>query len=113
MDSSPPLKVKEISPKEKIDLVISPSMLQIARSNFPLYTRFQENPKVTNEQVVKRIFRYLKGTIDFGLWYKKGGYFMLKAYIDANWSGSVDDQKSTSGGAFFRRQIGLLFQKET
>ena len=50
---------------------------------------------------IKRIMRYLKGTKDYGLWYKKGGKFDLKAVTNAYWAGSVDDKKSTSGGAFF------------
>jgi hypothetical protein len=33
---------------------------------------FQSAPKETHMKVVKRIFRYLKGTLDFGLWYPKG-----------------------------------------
>ena len=45
--------------------------------------------------------RYQKGIEDYGLWYKKGGNFDLKAFIDADWVGSVDDRKSTSGRAFF------------
>lgn len=49
----------------------------------------------------KRIFRYLKGTIDYGLWYPYEGNFDLKAYTDADWAGNIDDQKSTTGGAFF------------
>jgi hypothetical protein len=47
------------------------------------------------------IFRYLKGTLDFGLWYPIGKTFTLINYIDADWAGNVDDKKSTSGGAFF------------
>jgi hypothetical protein len=50
---------------------------------------------------VKIIFRYLKGTIDLGLWYPSKDSFSLKAYSDADWAGCVDDSKSTSGGAFF------------
>ena len=50
---------------------------------------------------IKRIIRYLKGTKDYGLWYKMGGNLDLKVFIDANWAGSIDDRKSTSGGAFF------------
>ena len=50
---------------------------------------------------IKRIMRYLKGTEDYGLWYKKGGNLDLKVFIDANWARSVDDKKRTSGGAFF------------
>ena len=50
---------------------------------------------------IKRIMRYLKGTKGYGLWYKKGGTLELKAFIDTDWVGSIDDRKSTSGGAFF------------
>jgi hypothetical protein len=50
---------------------------------------------------VKQIFRYLKGTLDFGLWYPKGEDFTLTTYTDADWEGNVDDRKSTSGGEFF------------
>ena len=50
---------------------------------------------------IKIIMRYLKGTEDYGLWYKIGGNLDLKVFIDANWAGSIDDRKSTSGGSFF------------
>lgn len=51
--------------------------------------------------IVKRSFWYLKGIMDYGLWYPKGKDFILNAYLDANWEGCVDDRKSTSGGAFY------------
>ena len=63
--------------------------------------RFQAAPKETHVIAVKRIFRYLKGTMDFGLWYAKGNELDLLAYSDADWAGCVDDRKSTSGAAFF------------
>ena len=44
---------------------------------------------------------YLKGIEGDGLWCKKGGNFELKAFTDADWAGSIDDRKNTSGGAFF------------
>ena len=50
---------------------------------------------------VKRIIRYLKGTEDYGLWYKRRGNLDLKVFIDVDWVGSLNDRKSTSGGAFF------------
>jgi chaperone required for assembly of F1-ATPase len=50
---------------------------------------------------VKRIFRYLKETKDFGLWYPKGNDLSLVAYTDANWIGSIDDRRSTSGADFY------------
>jgi hypothetical protein len=47
------------------------------------------------------IFRYIKGTLEFGLWFPKTKYFTLTAYTNADWLGSEDDKKSTSGGAFY------------
>jgi hypothetical protein len=47
--------------------------------------RFQAAPKESHVLAVKRIFRYLKGTKEFGLWYPKGKDLSLIAYIDADW----------------------------
>lgn len=66
-----------------------------------LVARFLKNPKKSHMIATKRIFRYLKGTIDYGLWYPYVGNFDLKVYIDVDWAGNVDDKKSTTGGAFF------------
>jgi len=63
--------------------------------------RFQANPKETHLQSIKRIFKYLQGTQNYGLWNPRDTNFTLHAYIDVDWAGSVDDRKSTSGGAFF------------
>jgi hypothetical protein len=41
---------------------------------------------------VKRIFIYLKGTKEFGLWYPKGKDISLIAYIDADCVGCIDDR---------------------
>ena len=59
---------------------------------------------------VKRIMRYLKGTKDFGLYYKKNENFELRAYTDAR-----DDRKSTSGGALFlgRRLVTWTSKKKS
>ena len=63
--------------------------------------RFQAVPKETHVLTVKRIFRYLKGTTDFGLWYPKGNDLTLIAYTNTDWAGNIDDSKSTSGAAFY------------
>ena len=63
--------------------------------------RFQAAPKENHIITVKRIFSYLKGTLDFGIWYPKGNDLTLIAYLDIDWAGCVDDRKSTSGTAFF------------
>ena len=45
--------------------------------------------------------RYLKGTLEFILWYDRGNDFTLCTYTDVDWVGDMDDRKITSGGAFF------------
>jgi hypothetical protein len=62
---------------------------------------FQANPKETHVLLVKTIFRYSQGTIDYGFWYPKETYPVLRAYTDIDWAKSIDDIKSTSGGAIF------------
>jgi hypothetical protein len=66
-----------------------------------LVARFQYAPKETHVQTVKRIFVYLKGALDFGLWYSRSMDFTLTTYTDVDWEGSINDKKSTNGGAFF------------
>jgi hypothetical protein len=66
-----------------------------------MVARFQAGSKESHVQAIKRIFRYLRGTIDLGLWYPRKDSFTLKAYSYVDWAGSVDDRKSTSGGALF------------
>ncbi|GJV97195.1 hypothetical protein Tco_1548772 [Tanacetum coccineum] len=61
-----------------------------------LYVRYQENPKESHLIVVKRIFKYLKGTLSLGLWYPKCLGFELKGYSDSNYDGCNMDKKSTS-----------------
>ena len=39
--------------------------------------------------------------MEYGLWYPKIQDFILKEFNDADWVGSVDDQKITSGATFF------------
>ena len=66
-----------------------------------LVARYQADPREAHMVAVKRILRYLKGTVNFGLWYIKSENFTLMAYLDADWAGCVDDRRSTSGGAFY------------
>nr|GEZ34366.1 retrovirus-related Pol polyprotein from transposon TNT 1-94 [Tanacetum cinerariifolium] len=50
---------------------------------------------------VKRIIRYLWGTVNTGLWYTKDSGFELTGFSDANYARCKDTFKSTSGGAQF------------
>ncbi|GJY15323.1 retrovirus-related pol polyprotein from transposon TNT 1-94 [Tanacetum coccineum] len=62
---------------------------------------YQAKPTEKHLHAVKRIFRYLKGTIDMGLWYSKDSYITLTAYADADHAGCQDIRQSTSGSAQF------------
>ena len=50
---------------------------------------------------LKRIIKYVKTIIDFGVWYSKDTNDVLAGYSDADWAGNANDRKSTSGGCFY------------
>nr|GEW76341.1 uncharacterized mitochondrial protein AtMg00810-like [Tanacetum cinerariifolium] len=58
--------------------------------------RYQANPNEHHVSTIKRIFHYLKRTINSGLWYPKDSGFDLTAYSDANHAGCHLDRISTS-----------------
>eukprot|EP00253_Pinus_taeda_P007766 PITA_07766 len=62
--------------------------------------RFQAAPKESHIISIKRILRYLKGTTKYGLWYPKGNNLIIQAFRNADWAGSIDDRKSSSGATF-------------
>ena len=51
-----------------------------------IVARFLANPRENHMMTIKRIMRYLKGTEDYGLWYKIGGNLDLKVFTDADWT---------------------------
>ncbi|GJR38816.1 putative ribonuclease H-like domain-containing protein [Tanacetum coccineum] len=61
-------------------------------------------PKTLHLNVVKRIFKYLKGKPNLGLWYPRESPFDLKAFSDSDYGGSNLDRKSTTGGCQFLGQ---------
>lgn len=56
---------------------------------------------MTHWKAIKRILRYVKGTLSHGLFYSHTNEFDLVGYSDSDWSGDLDDRKSTSGFVFF------------
>ena len=57
-------------------------------------TRVSPNPKENHMMEVKRIMRYLKGTKDYGLYYKRSDRFELNVFMDSNWAGNINDRKA-------------------
>ncbi|GJS32193.1 hypothetical protein Tco_0530575 [Tanacetum coccineum] len=68
--------------------------LLIAKTHFYPGGKSRGNHRIN---AVKRIFRYLKGTVHRGLWYPKDSSFALTAFADADHAGCQDTRRSTSG----------------
>nr|GEU32906.1 retrovirus-related Pol polyprotein from transposon TNT 1-94 [Tanacetum cinerariifolium] len=66
-----------------------------------LCARYQAKTTEKHLNEVKRIFRYLWGTVNTGLWYTKDSGFELTGFSDVDYAGCKDTFKSTSGGAQF------------
>ncbi|CAM8948430.1 unnamed protein product [Rhodiola kirilowii] len=63
--------------------------------------RYQSEPKESHLLQVKRIIKYVCGTVEFGIWYTNDTNPHLVGFCDADWAGNAEDRKSTSGGCFF------------
>ena len=81
-------------------------MLQLPQDQI-LPKRWESCPNLTLVQMieahltaVKRIFHYLKGTINLGLKYEKSANAELIGFADADWAGDNDDWHSTTGNVF-------------
>ena len=65
-------------------------------------SRYLDNPSSQHEVALKRVFRYLNGTIGHGLTFQaRESEPFVYGYSDADWAGDVETRKSTSGYAFF------------
>lgn len=63
-----------------------------------IVSRYMEKPTVMHLNAVKRILRYVRGTIDFGLIYsREQGSYLLSGFSDSDLAGNLDDRKSTAG----------------
>ena len=68
-----------------------------------LAARFCSEPTSQHMKAVKRIFRYLRETTQYGLLLKKGELKAIISYSNADWGGDTNNCKSTTGYLF---QIG-------
>ncbi|GJT72432.1 retrovirus-related pol polyprotein from transposon TNT 1-94 [Tanacetum coccineum] len=71
--------------------------------------RYQASPTKKHLAAIKWVFRYLIGTVNWGLWYSKDTAMALTAYADADHAGYQDTQRSTSGNAQFLREKLLTY----
>ncbi|CAH9063661.1 unnamed protein product [Cuscuta epithymum] len=67
-----------------------------------LVSQFMHAPRTTHLLAVKRIYRYLQGSVDHGLWLQSNpDISLIVAYSDADWAGCPDSSRSTTGYAVF------------
>jgi hypothetical protein len=60
------------------------------------------DPREPHLAAIKRVLRYLRGSLDFGLHLRRSASsFELTVYMDANWAGYPDTRRFTSGYAVF------------
>ncbi|KAD6453258.1 hypothetical protein E3N88_07963 [Mikania micrantha] len=64
-------------------------------------SKFMQSPKESHQNVVKQILRYLKGTVSYGLKYRKGGDGQLVGYSDSSHGTDIEDRRGTTGMAFY------------
>ncbi|XP_062080773.1 uncharacterized mitochondrial protein AtMg00810-like [Humulus lupulus] len=60
-------------------------------------SQFMHNPLESHWIVVKRILRYLAGTLDYGIHLQRPTQLVLEAFSDADWASDPDDRRSTTG----------------
>ncbi|KAG7557256.1 Reverse transcriptase RNA-dependent DNA polymerase [Arabidopsis suecica] len=97
---------------EKVDetmfkqLVGSLMYLTVTRSDLMfgvcLLSRYMASPRVSHWVAAKRILRYLKGTMELGILYRRGGSSSpnLMVFTDSDYAGDLDDRRSTTGCVF-------------
>ncbi|KAA0032876.1 Retrovirus-related Pol polyprotein from transposon TNT 1-94 [Cucumis melo var. makuwa] len=62
--------------------------------------RYQSNPGMDHWKVAKKVLRYLQGTKDYMLTYKRSDHLEVIGYSDSDFTGCVDTRKSTFGYLF-------------
>ncbi|GJT76811.1 retrovirus-related pol polyprotein from transposon TNT 1-94 [Tanacetum coccineum] len=97
------LQGKPVDPTHYHGMIGSFMYLTSSRPDFVfvvcMCARYQAKPTEKHLHAVKRIFRYLKGSSDMGLWYSKDSCITLTAYADADHAGCQDTRHITSGSA--------------
>ncbi len=79
--------------------------MTIARSDLSyvvgVVSQFMQTPRKPHLDAMRRILRYIKHTLQCGIFYEAKSQLQVHGYMDANWVGNVSDKRSTSGFMFF------------
>ncbi|KAL0391129.1 UNVERIFIED_CONTAM: Retrovirus-related Pol polyprotein from transposon RE1 [Sesamum calycinum] len=77
----------------------------------PVDTPMDSNPDFWNDDAALRILKYVKASPGKGLLFKRHGHVKIEAYSDADYAGSKDDRKSTSGYCTYNllKELGFMY----
>lgn len=73
-----------------------------------LISHFMASPTQCRFAVAKRVLRYLKGTMNYGVFYRKGGVSDLVGFSDSDYAGDMKDSKITLGAYVFIMSGGAI-----
>ncbi|GJY94934.1 hypothetical protein Tco_0511295 [Tanacetum coccineum] len=73
--------------------------------------RYQASPTKKHLKALKRVFRYLRGTINWGLWYPKDTAMAITAYADAGHAGCQDTRRKAEYIAMFGCCAQILWMR--
>ena len=74
--------------------------------------KYCSQPSLSHWTGVKRVLRYLKGTVNLGLSYHSSETLSLTGYSDADWAGELDSRKSTSGYVFMINNVPVSWRSK-
>ncbi|MCI22191.1 copia-type polyprotein, partial [Trifolium medium] len=79
-----------------------------------LAARYMERPTEMHMAAVKRVLRYLKGTLSLGILYKckTGNDLIMQGWSDSDYAGDYDDRKSTSGYVFTMGESAICWSSK-
>ncbi|GKE27946.1 hypothetical protein Tco_1443330, partial [Tanacetum coccineum] len=88
---------KVVDPTHYRGMIGTLMYLTANRSDFTfavcMYARYQAKPAEKHSHAVKKIFKYLRGTVNRGLWYPKDSSIALTTYEDADYAGCQDTRR--------------------
>jgi hypothetical protein len=94
-----------VDPREYRSMISSLLYLTVARPDIQfdvcLCACFQASPHTSHWQAIQRIFRYLKYTLEFGMWYSTSLSLDLVGFFDADFAGCEIDRENTSSTCYF------------
>jgi len=64
-------------------------------------SRYMQSPRESHGEAVKHLIRYIKGTTEYGLFFKRDGTTEITGYSDSSHNIDVDDGRSTTGFMFY------------